>query len=86
MIEGFLLGVVACTSLVASVFFLKFWRQSRDFLFLAFSIAFFIEAINRTSILFLDKPNEGSPIIYWVRFLAFFIIVIAILIKNRRIS
>lgn len=83
MIEGFLLGVVACTSLIAAVFFLKFWRQTRDFLFLAFALAFFIEAINRSTVLFLANPSEGSPWIYLVRLFAFVLILGAILQKNR---
>ncbi|HZD76632.1 MAG TPA: DUF5985 family protein, partial [Acidobacteriaceae bacterium] len=34
MIEGFLLGIIATSSLTAGVFFLKFWKKTRDSLFL----------------------------------------------------
>lgn len=84
MIEGFLLGVIATTSLAAGIFFLRFWRDSRDLLFLAFGLAFLIEGMNRASILFLDHPNEGTPRIYMVRCLAFVIILAGIVNKNRR--
>ncbi|HTQ35435.1 MAG TPA: DUF5985 family protein [Steroidobacteraceae bacterium] len=84
VIESFLLGVIVTTSLVAGLYFLKFWRATRDPLFLAFSLAFIIESINRTGILFLEKPNEGSPETYVVRLLAFLLILAAILWKNRR--
>ncbi|HYP80055.1 MAG TPA: DUF5985 family protein [Steroidobacteraceae bacterium] len=84
MIEGFLLGIIVVSSLVAAAFFLKFWRRTRDPLFLAFSVAFTIEGLNRIAFLFVDKPNEGSPVIYLVRLFAFLIIVGAIVWKNRR--
>jgi hypothetical protein len=84
MVIGFLLGFIVVSSLAASIFFLKFWRETKDPLFLAFSLAFAIEALNRTRFLFEDKPNEGSPSIYLVRLIAFVIILSAILWKNRR--
>lgn len=84
MIEGFLLGVIATASLAATLFFLRFWRASRDSLFLAFALAFLIEGLNRASILLVDHPNEGNPRIYIVRCLAFLIILAGIVNKNRR--
>ena len=81
-IESFLLGVIATTSLVAGVFFLKFWRHTRDTLFLAFAIAFLIEFGNRVALLLATHSNEGSPWIYVVRLIAFLLILGAILKKN----
>lgn len=82
MLEGFLLGVIVTASLVSAAFFWKFWRQTRDTLFLAFAAAFLIEGINRLSFLFISSPNEGSPAIYVVRLIAFLLIVGAIVRKN----
>ncbi|MGH9727527.1 MAG: DUF5985 family protein [Candidatus Acidiferrales bacterium] len=82
MTQGFLLGVIATTSLIAGVFFLKFWRDTRDSLFLAFAIAFIIEGLNRSAVLFAAQPNEGSPWIYLVRLFAFLLILAAIVKKN----
>jgi len=82
MIEGFLLGVIAASSLTAGVFFLKFWRKTRDSFFLAFAASFLIEGLNRCGILLLQKPNEGSPWVYLVRLLSFLLILGAILKKN----
>lgn len=82
MVNSFLLGVVATTSAIAGTFFLKFWKQTRDTLFLAFGVAFWIEALNRCGILFVEKPNEGSPLIYIVRLFAFLLILGAIVKKN----
>jgi len=84
MIEGFLLGIIVVSSLIAGLFFLKFWRRTRDPLFLAFSAAFTIEGVNRMGFLLVDRPNEGSPAIYIVRLFAFLIILGAIVWKNRR--
>lgn len=82
MIEGFLLGVVATASVTAGLFFLKFWRDTRDSFFLAFAAAFIIEGLNRCGVLLLERPNEGSPGIYVVRLVSFLLILWAILKKN----
>ena len=82
IIEAFMLGVIATSSVVAGVFFLKFWRKTRDSLFLAFGLAFVIEGLNRCAFLALAKPNEGNPYIYMVRLLSFLLILGAILYKN----
>lgn len=82
MINSFLLGVICVSSFAVGLFFLKFWRQTRDGLFLAFAIAFTVEGINRASMLTLEKPNEGSPYIYLVRLIVFLCLLIAIIRKN----
>jgi uncharacterized membrane protein HdeD (DUF308 family) len=63
LVEGFLIGVISTCSFLAGAFFLRFWRRTRDFLFLAFAIAFLIEGVNRAAVLMVAKPNEGSPAI-----------------------
>jgi hypothetical protein len=83
MIEGFLLGVIVTASITAAAFFFKFWRQTRDSLFLAFAIAFFIEGMNRIGFLFVESPNEAGATIYAVRLVAFLLILGAIVRKNR---
>jgi uncharacterized membrane protein HdeD (DUF308 family) len=82
MIQGFLLGVIATSSVTAGVFFLKFWRHTHDTLFLSFAIAFIVEGLNRATVLFIAKPNEGSPATYIVRLIVFLLILGAILKKN----
>jgi hypothetical protein len=79
----FLLGVVAMASLVAGLFFLRFWRETRDRLFLAFAASFFVEGTNRSLLAFSGSPHEGSAVFYMVRLLSFLIILIAIVDKNR---
>ncbi len=84
MIDGFLIGVIATASLASALFFFKFWKDTRDSLFLLFAIAFMIEGLNRAALLTLPQPNEGRPAIYLVRCFAFLLIVAGIINKNRR--
>lgn len=82
MIEGFLLGSIAMASVTAALFFFKFWRQTRDFLFLAFAISFFLDGLNRIALLFADQPSEASVWYYLIRSLSYLLILAAILWKN----
>jgi uncharacterized membrane protein HdeD (DUF308 family) len=75
-------GVIVTSSIMAGVFFLKFWKRTRDFLFLAFAIAFLIEGLDRACVMMVARPNEGSPWIYLVHLLASGLILVAILKKN----
>jgi len=81
-IEFFLLGTIATSSITASMFFYKFWRRTRDSLFLCFGIAFLIEGLNRIALLASEHPNEANPWVYIVRLAAFLIILVGILRKN----
>jgi hypothetical protein len=83
MIAGFLLGIIVTASLVAAAYFFKFWRQTRDPLFLGFAAAFLIEGINRTCFLFVPSPESGSVILYTVRLVSYLLILVAIAHKNR---
>lgn len=82
-LEPFLLGVIFTMSIIAAVYFFKFWRKTHDRLFLAFGAAFLIEGFNRLGFLFLEDPSEGSPTIYIIRLMAFLLVLVAILSKNR---
>ena len=84
LFEGFLEGVISISSLAAGLYFLRFWRDTRDSLFLAFSIAFFIEGVNRCVRIFFINPSEGAPWVFVVRAFAFLIILAGIVNKNRR--
>jgi uncharacterized membrane protein HdeD (DUF308 family) len=77
-----LLGAIAMASLVAALFFLKFWKDTGDRFFLFFAVAFFVEGVNRAVLGLTEHPNEGEPFFYLVRFLSFLLILIAILDKN----
>ncbi|HTU41509.1 MAG TPA: DUF5985 family protein [Candidatus Aquilonibacter sp.] len=82
MITSFVLGVISAFSLLATVFFLRFWRDTRDFFFFAFAVFFLIEGASRIGLLFVAHPNEGSQWIYLARLFATLLILFAILRKN----
>ena len=79
----FALGFVATASLVASIFFLRFYRESREVLFLYFAAAFGIEALNRTLFAFAASPSEAGPALYALRAFAYSLILVGIYLKNR---
>ena len=83
MLEGFLLGIIVTSSIAAAAFFLKFWRKTRDGLFLGLAAAFLIEGVNRLAFLSLDEPNEGTPVVYTIRLFSYLLILGAIVHKNR---
>jgi Family of unknown function (DUF5985) len=53
-----LLGAIAMASLVAGLFFLRFWKDTKDRLFLFFSISFFVEGLNRFALAMVSDPND----------------------------
>lgn len=86
LIEGFSQGFVATASLVAAMFFLRFWMRARDFLFMAFAIAFAAEAITRTIMVLKGIPDTNYSWVYVERLLEYLFILFAILRKNRRVT
>jgi hypothetical protein len=83
---GFAWGALAALSLVAGLFFLRFWKTTRDRLFLAFSLAFAVFAVHWTCLTLGVPPGEDSHYAYALRFLAFLLIVWGVIDKNRRAS
>lgn len=79
----FLLGAISMAFAVAGLFFLRFWRDTRERLFILFSLAFFILAANRIGFLFAAEQNIRGDWLFSVRLLAFLLILVAILDKNR---
>ncbi len=82
-IGSVLAGAVAMASFVATLFFLRFWRQTRDTFFLLFATAFAIEAISRFVLALAQVSNENEPFFYLPRLVTFILIIIAIGLKNR---
>lgn len=79
----FLQGATSLGFLVAALFFLRFWRQSDDRLFLLFALAFAAMAVNRFALVFVDETGELGTGLFLIRLLAFVLIVVAIVDKNR---
>lgn len=80
----FLLGATTMGFLVAGLFFLRFWWQTHDRLFAIFALAFWMMGVNRLVLAFFIEADEASNLpVYIVRLLAFSLILVAILDKNR---
>ena len=79
---SFLSGAVTMGFLVACLFFLRFWRKTSDRFFLAFSVAFFLLALNQALAQWIGAADERVGYTYLLRVLAFVLILIAIVDKN----
>ncbi len=76
-------GAMAMAYLVAGLFFLRFWRDTADRLFLIFAVAFGLLAAQRTLLTVLSDRPDAHLLLYVVRLLAFLLIIAAIADKNR---
>ena len=82
--ENFLLGAIAMGSVTAALFFLRFYRDTGDRLFAGFFAAFLLLGVTRIGLAVSGDEIEGQTQWYWLRFVAFLVILAAIIDKNRR--
>lgn len=79
-----LAGATAATCVAIGLFFLRFWFDSRDRLFLAFAGAFWVFALNRLVLAMLDRDHEARVVVYSLRAAAFLLVIAAVVDRNRR--
>ena len=79
---AFLAGAASMGFAVAALFFLRFWRDTRDSLFLSFAIAFLLLALAQTILTLGGIPLEERSWVYLIRLAAFVLILLAIVRKN----
>jgi uncharacterized membrane protein len=79
----FLSGTVFALCCVAGLFFLRFWRKTRDRFFAYFAASFFLMALHRVVLLAIRGSDEHVIVAYLIRLLAFVLILVAIVDKNR---
>ena len=84
MLYDFLGGAVAMGFAVAALFFLKFWRRTREGLFLAFSASFMLLAATQALLTLSGVPTEERSCLFLLRLLAFLLILGAMWWQNRR--
>jgi hypothetical protein len=84
MLIPFLSGAVSAGFLIAGLFFLRFWRKSRDGLFAAFAVAFWLLGLNQALLTFSSVPAEERTWLFLLRLAAFVVILAAIWRKNAR--
>ena len=82
----FLSGAIMFGFAVASAFFFKYWRRTRDGFFLIFGAAFVLLAGEQFVLELLGNPPEQQTFVYLIRLAAFVLILVAIAYKNRRRS
>lgn len=80
----FLAGAVTFGFLVCALLFLRFWRRTRDRLFMTFTMAFALLGVGQAVQILANIPTEERGAIYLIRLAAFALILAAILEKNRR--
>jgi hypothetical protein len=80
----FLLGAIAMGCAIAALLFLRFWRDTRDRLFLYFALSFLIEAFNRAIFALNGASLEEARLYYLIRLASYLLILWAIIEKNLR--
>lgn len=84
VLNSFLQGACAMACIVAGLFFIRYWRTTRDRFFLFFVAAFWAFALNWVGLVIVQPSAETTHWFYLLRLLAFMLIIIAIVDKNRR--
>jgi hypothetical protein len=83
-LHQFLSGGVFIACLAIALLFRRLHRKAPDRLFVYFSIAFTILAVERVLLAVVSRSTEYAPYVYMVRLLAYAFIIGAIVDKNRR--
>ncbi len=84
MIEDFLGGAIVMGFAIAALLFLKFWRRTREELFLAFSGSFLLLAVTQALLTLGQFYTEERSWLYLLRLAAFLLILFAMWRQNRR--
>ncbi len=80
--DSFLQGAIATAFIIAGVFFLRYWKETRDRLFMLFALAFGLLGLNRGLLVAFSQAHEDNYHLYLIRLIAFLIIIAAIVDKN----
>ena len=80
----FIFGILAAGYAVAALFFLRFWRETGDRLFAYFASAFGLLLVQRIALAAVVGWEGDTWWYYLIRLLAFLLIIVAILEKNRK--
>ena len=84
MINDFLGGAIVMGFAVAALMFLKFWRRTRNSLFLAFSGSFLLLGVTQALLSLGDFVDEQRSWLYLLRLASFLLILFALFLQNRR--
>jgi len=84
MIDDFLAGAIVMGFAIAALMFLKFWRRTREGLFLAFAASFLLLGVTQALLTLGDFHDEERSWLYLLRLAAFLLILFAMWWQNRR--
>jgi len=84
MLNDFLGGAVSMGFAVAALLFLRFWRRTREALFLAFAASFLLLGVTQALLILTEVPLEERSWLYLLRLAAFLLILGALWWQNRR--
>lgn len=82
LLIAYVAGMVTAGFLACGLFFVRFWVRSRDPLFVAFALAFWLLALNAALVVLCPTPEGQRSWFYVLRIAAFLLIAIAIVRKN----
>ncbi len=85
----FMQGAIAAGFAVCSLFFMRYWKQTHDRLFVLFAIAFIVLGLNRVLLAInldahVTNVDDDVLYLYVIRLIAYCTIVAAIIDKNFR--
>lgn len=83
MLKAMINGGLVMACLACALFFLRFWKTSRDRLFAFFSLAFGVMSLNWMALTLLQVDDERRHYLYVIRLVSFLLILYAIWDKNR---
>jgi hypothetical protein len=81
--HDFLAGIATAGCWAVSLIFLRLWRDSGDRLFAMFAAAFLVLSANWVALAVMTPPEENRHVFYIIRLVAFMLIILAIVDKNR---
>ena len=84
MTQQFLWGALAMACAVAGLFFLRFFRDTADRLFVFFAVAFGLLAVHWVGLGLVNPDVEGRHYLFAIRLAAFVTILAGVIDKNRR--
>jgi hypothetical protein len=84
VLTDFLSGAIVMGFVIAGLFFLRFWKRTREGLFIAFALAFWLLALTQALLALTNIPVEERSWLYLLRLAAFVLILGSIWAKNRR--
>jgi peptidoglycan/LPS O-acetylase OafA/YrhL len=84
VLNDFLGGAIVMGFSIAALLFLKFWRRTREGIFLAFAASFLLLALTQALLTLGAIYTEERSWLYLLRLAAFLLILVALWWQNRR--